>query len=88
MHLVRITHPFHPLSGRQLVCVGERYTPAGKRILLQVDDTVVCSVPWQWTDLVGLDPENVLGGGRAIVRLGDLIELERLVRARAAGKTR
>src|SRR5215471_20013094 len=23
--LVRITHPFHPLSGKQLACVGERY---------------------------------------------------------------
>src|SRR5580692_4838260 len=23
--LVRITHPFHPFRGRQLVCVGERY---------------------------------------------------------------
>ena len=85
---MRVTHPFHPLSGRKFPCVGERCTPYGKRVLLKVDDTVVCSVPRQWTDLVGLDPEIVLGGCRAIVRVGDLIERERLIRARAAGKTR
>jgi hypothetical protein len=76
------------LSGKQLVCVGERYTPYGKRILLRVDDTVACSVPWQWTDLAALDPEVVLGEGRSFLRLGDLIELERLVRCqrRIAGE--
>jgi hypothetical protein len=36
--LVRITHPFHPFRGRQLVCVGERYNRYGTTLLLQIDD--------------------------------------------------
>lgn len=77
--LVRITHPFHPYSGRQLTCVGERYNRYGKRLLLQVDENTVCSVPESWTDLGDPDPEIIVGRNRALFRLDDLIELSRLV---------
>src|SRR5687767_8691242 len=30
MRLVRITHPFHPLSGKEVACVGERYNRYGR----------------------------------------------------------
>ena len=63
---MRITHPFHPLSGQQLACVGERYNRYGKRLLLRIDEASVCSVPPQWTDLALADPEIVLGQGRAL----------------------
>jgi hypothetical protein len=43
--LVRITHPFHPFGGRQLVCVGERYNRSGKRLLLRADDGTVLRIP-------------------------------------------
>ena len=75
-----VTHPFHPLSGRQLACVGERYNRSGRRLLLQVDEATVCSVPPQWTDLVAPDPEVVLGAQRALFRVADLLELARLVK--------
>jgi uncharacterized protein DUF5372 len=65
--------------------VGERYNRYGKRLLLQVDAQTVCSVPPQWTDLAAADPEIVLGGGRALFRLADLMELERLVARVARG---
>ena len=77
--LVRITHPFHPLSGQSFVCVGERYNCYGTRLLLQVDDETVWSVPQQWTDLVAPDPEVVMGEQRAVFRVTDLMELARLV---------
>jgi hypothetical protein len=77
--LVRITHPFHPLSGKQLACVGERHNRYGRRLLLRVDDTTVCSVPPQWTDLVAPGPEIVIGEHRALFRVADLLELARLV---------
>jgi hypothetical protein len=77
--LVRITHPFHPLSGKQLVCVAERCNRYGKRLLLQVDDGTICSVPQDWTDLVTPDPEIVIGKHRAFFRVADLLELARLV---------
>jgi len=76
---VRITHPFHPLSGKQLACVGERYNRYGKRLLLQVDDATVRSVPPQWTDVVAPDPEIVIGEDRALFRMADLLELARLI---------
>ena len=79
MRLVRITHPFHPFSGRQLVCVGERYNRYGMRLLLQVNDDCVCSVPPQWTDVVAPDPEIVLGEQRALFRVVDLLDLAGLV---------
>ncbi len=74
-----MTHPFHPLSGRQLACVGERYNRYGRRLLLRVDDETVCSVPPQWTDAAAPDPEIVLGRERALVRVADLLELADLV---------
>jgi hypothetical protein len=74
-----VTHPFHPLSGRQLACVGERYNRYGKRFLLRVDDKTVCSVPPRWTDNTEPDPEIVLGKGRALARIADLLELADLV---------
>jgi len=77
--LVRVTHPFHPLSGRQLACVGERHTRYGIYLLLQIDDESGCSVPPQWTDLVAPDPEIVMGEQRALFRVVDLLQLSRLV---------
>jgi hypothetical protein len=76
---VRVTHPFHPLSGRQLDCVGERCGRYGIRLLLRVNGDHVCSVPRQWTDIVAPDPEIVIGGGRLLLRLADLLELADLV---------
>lgn len=76
---MRVTHPFHPLSGQQFTCAGERYNRYGRRLLLQIDDQIVCSVPPQWTDLVAQDPEIVMGERRALFRLADLVELARLV---------
>ncbi|MBU1947575.1 MAG: Y4bD/Y4pK family protein [Candidatus Eisenbacteria bacterium] len=79
-----VTHPFHPLSGQRFVCVGERYNRYGTRLLLDVDDDIVCSVPRQWTDRVAPDPEVVFGEGRALFRVGDLLKLTQLV-ARLGG---
>ena len=76
---MRVTHPFHPLSGRQFLCIGERYNRYGTRLLLEVGAGVVCSVPPQWTDLVTPEPEMVIGQGRAFFRVADLVELARLV---------
>jgi hypothetical protein len=78
-HLVRVTHPFHPLSGQQLPCVGACYDKQNKRVLLEEDEDTVWSVPRQWTDLVAIDPEVVIGKGRAIFRAQDLLDLSVLI---------
>ena len=77
--LVRITHPFHPFSGQQLVCVGERYNRSGKRLLLRIDDKSFCSVPPKWTDMSEPDPEVTMGQERALFTVADLMELACLV---------
>ena len=77
---MRVTHPFHPLFGRQLPCVGKRYNRYGERLLLQDDVATVWSVPPQWTDLVDPDPEVVMGHGQALLRAVDLMELAGLVK--------
>jgi hypothetical protein len=72
---VSVTHPFHPLSGQLLLCVGVRYNCHGKRLLLRVDKLIVCSVPPQWTDTVAPDLDVIMGRGRALFRVADLLEL-------------
>lgn len=76
---MRVTHPFHPLAGRRLVCVGERYTRYGTRLLVRVDDDSIRAVPWQWTDVAPPDPEVVLGEGRALLRVVDFLDLAEAV---------
>jgi hypothetical protein len=72
-------HPFHPLNGQQLACVGERYNRYGMTLLLESDDGSIYAVPPQWTDLVLPDPEIVIGKGRALFRVVDLLELALLM---------
>jgi hypothetical protein len=83
-----VTHPFHPLSGRRLACVGERYNRYGKRLLLQVEGEQICSIPPQWTNVGTPDPEVILGAGRAPLRLADLQELADLVERLSAERSR
>jgi len=80
-----VTHPFHPLTGRQLVCVGERYNRYGTRLVLRVDEDRVSSVPKHWTDVVAPDAEIVIGKGSALLRVADLLALAELV-ARLVGQ--
>jgi hypothetical protein len=47
--------------------------------LLRVDDGTICSVPPQWTDIAAPDAEVLMGQGRALFRVADLVELASLV---------
>lgn len=60
-------------------CIGERYNRYGKRLLLEIDEQTICSVPTQWTDLGTVDPTITLSDGRALFRVTDLLELDRLI---------
>jgi hypothetical protein len=83
--LVRITHPFHPYRGREFLCIGERNTRAGKRLLLKFSQTSVRAIPAQWTDRACPDLEDALGEGRSFFRFADLMGLANLVE-RLGGK--
>jgi Family of unknown function (DUF5372) len=55
--------------------VGRRSNRHGERLLLQSGDARIWPVPPQWTDLVSQDPEIVMGQGRMLLRVADLLEL-------------
>lgn len=74
-----MTHPFHPLSGQQFVCVGQRHSRYGSWLLLEVGDDELHAVPPPWTDFAAPDPERVLGAGRSCFRVSDLVQLADLV---------
>ena len=61
------------------MCIGERWNRFGKRLLLRVDDDVVCSVPPQWTDMVAPPLDVAMGQGRALFLVEDLLALAGLV---------
>jgi len=72
---VRITHPFHPLRGREFVLVDERRSRHGDRVWYQADDGSVRTLPRDWTSLATPDPFQVLGAGRVRFRFADLVGL-------------
>jgi hypothetical protein len=47
-------------------------------LLLRFDDGRICSVPPQWTDAAGPNLEGVVGDGRALCSLADLLALSSL----------
>jgi hypothetical protein len=77
--LVRIVHPFHPLSGKQYVIVCERHNRHGDRVWYESDDGRVESIPRAWTDLASQDPFTVLSGGKACFRPLDLAALAEII---------
>jgi hypothetical protein len=76
---VRVTHPFHPLCGQELECVGRRHNWGEDRILYRDSQGYLASVPTGWTSVAPEDPYVVLGGGRSPFRITDLLELAALV---------
>ena len=77
--MVRVDHPFHPLCGRELPCVGRRYNRYGCRLLLQDEEGAVWSVPPRWTDSFPPSAALILGAGRALLRVEDALALAELV---------
>ena len=61
------------------MCIGERWNRFGKRLLLRVDDDVVCSAPPQWTDMMAPPLDVAMGQGRALFLVEDLLALAGLV---------
>src|SRR5579859_3393844 len=76
----RVTHPFHPLSGREYEMVGFAHTWGEHRVFFhEPGQTRVRSLPAIWTDVVAPDPFVVLAAGRSYFRPLDLLELAHLL---------
>lgn len=83
---MRITHPFHPLSGQEFVLVAERSSRHGDRIWYEQPDGSVGSVPLGWTDRGEGDPFVALAAGRAHFRAEELVELVEVMAGLAAAR--
>jgi len=76
---VRVTHPFHPQSGREFEFVKRRRSWGEDRVFFYGPDGELAWLPAAWTDVVAEDPFVVVAAGRAPFRAADLLELAALV---------
>jgi hypothetical protein len=76
---VRITHPFHPLVGRDIDVVERRCNWGEDRIFYRDPDGYLLSLPARWTSVEVEDPFVVVAAGRSRFRAVDLIDLAALV---------
>jgi hypothetical protein len=71
----RVTHPFHPLTGRTFEVISVHQTWGEYRVFYAADDGALAAMPVNWTDVAEPDPFVAIGGGRAYCRLSDLLRL-------------
>ena len=76
---VRVTHRFHPLSGRSFEFVNRRKSWQSDRVYFFDDAGELACLPAEWTDVVPGDPFVVVSAGRSPFRTADLLELAELV---------
>jgi hypothetical protein len=75
---VLVTHPFHPLFGKEIDCV-ERRIGWGDDLLFYRDCFgYVTALPTRWTSVEAEDPFLIVSAGRSYFRVTDLIDLASL----------
>ena len=75
-----MTHPFHPLSGRQFPLLVQRWTWGEERVFYRDPTTArVRSLPAAWTDRAPFDPFVHRAAGQAILHYTDLPALVQLL---------
>ena len=77
--MVKITHPFHPLFGREYVLVTHRKTWGENRIYFHNEAGQLVGLPAHWTDFFPLDPFQMVAAGRAHFRPTELLLLAELI---------
>jgi hypothetical protein len=76
----KITHPFHPHTGREFDVVTWRHNWSEDRVYFHDDENKLRSIPSQWTSLVCEDPAVIVGAGRAHFRFAELLELATMLK--------
>lgn len=74
-----MTHPFHPLAGREFDLVVRKNNWAEDRVFFFADDGQIRSLPAAWTDVDPPDPFTVVAAGRSLFRMEDLVSLASLL---------
>ncbi|MDI6773571.1 MAG: DUF5372 family protein [bacterium] len=75
-----MTHPFHPLFGREFDLIDYRHSWGEDRVVYVDEMGEARSLPARWTSAVAEDPAVVVSAGRSHFRVADLVELAKLVR--------
>jgi Family of unknown function (DUF5372) len=76
---VQITHPFHPLRGKQFDLVEHRCIFRESYVYFQDNSGQLREIPAAWTDFVAADAFVQLAAGRSPLHSRCLLELAELV---------
>jgi len=71
----RVTHPFHPLFGREFDLININHCWGDERAFYVDEAEQVRSLPARWTSAVEEDPFVVVAAGRSDFRVADLVAL-------------
>ena len=71
----RVTHPFHPLCGREFDLVTYRQNWGEDRVYFHDDQGRLKALSAGWTNLGPEDPFKVVSAGRSAFRISDLVAL-------------
>ena len=85
---VQITHPFHPLCGKQFDLIEQRYIYTERFLYFYDDHGHLREIPAVWTDFVKEDAYVELAAGRSPLHAAHLLELADLVEHIAKGASR
>ena len=75
-----VTHPYHPLKGREFSLITYRNNWGEDRVYFRDDGGSLTALPASWTNLAPKDPFREVAAGRCILRFVDLMELLALAR--------
>ena len=67
-----MTHPFHPLSGREFDLVVRKKNWGENRVFFFAENGQLTSLPAGWTDVDPPDPFVAIADGRSMFRVEDL----------------
>ena len=82
----RVTHPFHPLFGKEFELVEYRNNWGEDRMYFFNTKGEVQSIPAGCTNAAGIDPFVEISAGRSFFRTKDLMELAELSVCDEAGR--
>ena len=78
-----MTHPFHPLGGKEFDLADRRKVWGEERVYYFDASGDLKRLPAAWTSAATPDPFVTVARGRALMRVEDLLALSRIVRHEA-----
>jgi hypothetical protein len=77
----RVTHPFHPLFGREYEVLYFRQDWGYDRVAYLTESGAEATIPVSLPDLKARDPFVAIAAGRSRLRVEELIELANLIQS-------